>query len=55
MDYESYPPGTHLLGIERGKLSGIYEYPWQTDASVGKNSWGYVLPPVARSLRRSLC
>ena len=33
MDYESYPPGTHLLDIERGKLSGIYEYPWQTRRS----------------------
>ncbi|GGF36430.1 alpha-L-fucosidase [Echinicola rosea] len=41
-DFESYPPGTNVLDLERGKMSDIHEYPWQTDTSIGANSWGYV-------------
>lgn len=41
-DYESFPPGTNVLDIERGKMSDISEEIWQTDTSIGKNSWGYV-------------
>lgn len=39
---ESYPAGTFVHDIERGKLSETKKYPWQTDTSVGKNSWCYV-------------
>jgi len=39
--FESFPPGTNVLDIERGKLSGISKYPWQTDTSIGKTSWSY--------------
>lgn len=28
--------------MERGKLPGIRKLPWQTDTSIGKNSWGYI-------------
>ncbi|GGZ24559.1 alpha-L-fucosidase [Echinicola pacifica] len=41
-NFESYPPGTNVLDLERGKMSDIQEYPWQTDTSIGANSWGYV-------------
>jgi alpha-L-fucosidase len=42
LKHESFPLGTHMLDIERSKLSNIRELPWQTDTSVGANSWGYV-------------
>ena len=41
-DFESFPPGTNVLDLERGKMADIYKYPWQTDTSIGKNSWSYV-------------
>ncbi len=41
-DLESFPDGTNVLDIERGKLADTRKFPWQTDTSVGKNSWGYV-------------
>ncbi|MCJ8163281.1 alpha-L-fucosidase [Pontibacter sp. E15-1] len=40
--FESYPPGTNVLDLERGKMSDINAYPWQTDTSIGKNSWSHV-------------
>jgi len=31
-----------VLDVERGQLSGIRPLAWQTDTSVGNNSWGYI-------------
>ena len=39
---EAFPEGTVIYDLERGKLPGIRKLPWQTDTSIGKNSWGYV-------------
>ncbi|WP_020530262.1 alpha-L-fucosidase [Flexithrix dorotheae] len=41
-NYPSYPEGTNVLDLERGKMADIRDEPWQTDTSIGKNSWGYV-------------
>ncbi len=41
-EHEAFPKGTVIYDLERGKLPGIHELPWQTDTSIGKNSWGYV-------------
>ncbi len=41
-NFESFPKGTNVLDLERGKMSDINRYPWQTDTSIGKNSWCYV-------------
>lgn len=41
-DLSSFPAGTAVLDIERGKSKSIRKDPWQTDTSIGKNSWGYV-------------
>lgn len=41
MGFDSFPEGTHVLDIERGKLSDIRKDVWQTDTSIGKNSWCY--------------
>ena len=40
--YESFPEGTFVHDLERGKMSGIRKEPWQTDTSIGANSWGYI-------------
>ncbi|WP_297086569.1 alpha-L-fucosidase [uncultured Draconibacterium sp.] len=39
MYFESFPAGSNVLDIERGKLSDIRSAVWQTDTSIGKNSW----------------
>lgn len=38
----SFPETAAVLDIERGKLTGIRELPWQTDDAVGFKSWGYI-------------
>ena len=37
----SFPEGTAVLDLERGKLAGIRKLPWQTDDAIGNMSWGY--------------
>lgn len=46
---ESFPEGTNVLDIERGKLADTRKFPWQTDTSVGENSWGYVTNWISKS------
>jgi alpha-L-fucosidase len=38
----SFPDGSAVLDIERGKLTGIRQLPWQTDDAVGFKSWGFI-------------
>ncbi|WP_240655326.1 alpha-L-fucosidase [Flammeovirga pectinis] len=38
----TFPEGTHILDIERGKMADISPRSWQTCTSIGTNSWGYV-------------
>ncbi|MCH6257071.1 alpha-L-fucosidase [Puniceicoccaceae bacterium K14] len=40
--FDSFPAGVNVLGLERGSMAEVHEYPWQCDTSIGKNSWGYV-------------
>lgn len=40
--HEAFPEGSVIYDLERGKLPGIRKLPWQTDTSIGKNSWCYV-------------
>jgi len=37
----SFPDGTAVYDIERGSSKATRKYPWQTDTSIGKHSWGY--------------
>lgn len=37
-----YGNNIQVFDIERGKSDKIREYPWQTDTSIGKRSWGYI-------------
>jgi alpha-L-fucosidase len=39
---ESYPPSAAVYDIERGSSKATKKYPWQTDTSIGKKSWGYI-------------
>lgn len=40
-NFESYPEGTHMFDLERSKSDKIRNEYWQTDTSIGKNSWYY--------------
>jgi len=37
-----YGNNIQVFDIERGKSDKIRDFPWQTDTSVGKRSWGYI-------------
>ncbi|HEX8327689.1 MAG TPA: alpha-L-fucosidase [Hymenobacter sp.] len=37
-----FPEGTAVYDIERSSSKATKKYPWQTDTSVGKKSWGYI-------------
>ena len=39
---ESFPPSAAVYDIERGSSKATRKYPWQTDTSIGKKSWGYI-------------
>lgn len=48
-NYESYPEGTHMFDLERSKSDEIRKEYWQTDTSIGKNSWYYSQNWIAKS------
>ncbi|KAA6339881.1 hypothetical protein EZS27_012215 [termite gut metagenome] len=37
-----YPNNTQVYDVERGKSEIMRKYPWQTDTSVGMQSWSYI-------------
>jgi alpha-L-fucosidase len=37
-----YGDNIQVFDIERGKSEKVREFPWQTDTSIGKKSWGYI-------------
>lgn len=39
---QGYPTNIQVWDMERGKSDKMMQFPWQTDTSVGKNSWAYV-------------
>ena len=39
---EGYPTNVQVWDVERGKSGNLMQYPWQTDTSIGKRSWGYI-------------
>lgn len=47
--FESYPEGTHMFDLERSKSDKIRKGYWQTDTSIGKNSWYYSKNWIAKS------
>lgn len=47
--FESYPEGTHMFDLERSKSDKIRKGYWQTDTSIGKNSWYYATNWIPKS------
>lgn len=47
--YESFKPGTHMLDLERAKMDSLHPGYWQTDTSIGKNSWYYSKDWISKS------
>lgn len=47
----SFPDGAAVLDLERGKLGGIREIPWQTDDAIGNQSWGYTTTNTFKTAR----
>ncbi len=37
-----YGDNIQVFDIERGKSENARDFPWQTDTSIGKKSWGYI-------------
>jgi alpha-L-fucosidase len=52
---QTFPEKAAVLDVERGQLKGIRPLFWQTDTSVSKNSWGYVLNQDYKTARSILC
>ena len=39
---QAYPENVAVYDIERGSSKAARKFPWQTDTSIGKKSWGYI-------------
>ena len=39
---DAFPDSVAIYDIERGSSKATKKFPWQTDTSVGKKSWGYI-------------
>jgi alpha-L-fucosidase len=39
---QGFPTNVQVWDVERGKSGKMMKYPWQTDTSMGKKSWGYI-------------
>ncbi len=39
---QAYPENAAVYDIERGSSKATKKYPWQTDTSIGKKSWGWI-------------
>ena len=40
--FDTFPPGTTVYDLERGKMTGVREEHWQGDTSVSYRSWCYL-------------
>lgn len=49
LQYASYPKGTHMLDLERSKSDEMLAELWQTDTSVGSNSWFHCRGWISKS------
>ncbi|TRX54859.1 alpha-L-fucosidase [Fulvivirga sp. M361] len=49
LNYESFKEGTHMLDLERSKMDSLRSEYWQTDTSIGKNSWYYAKNWIPKS------
>ena len=52
---QTFPEEAAVLDVERGQLKDIRPLFWQTDTSVSKNSWGYVLNQDYKTAGSIIC
>jgi len=52
---QSFPEEAAVLDVERGQLMEIRKLFWQTDTSISKNSWGYVLHQDYKTAGAIIC
>ncbi len=53
--HEAFPPTVATFDVERGALTDISPYYWQTDTAIGKQSWGYRADNAYKSSRQIIC
>ncbi len=53
--HEAFPPTVATFDVERGALTGISPFYWQTDTAIGKLSWGYRADNEYKSSRQVIC
>jgi len=53
--HEAFPYTTATFDVERGALTGISPFPWQTDTAIGKHSWGYTTDNEFKGARQIIC
>ncbi len=53
--HEAYPPTVATFDVERGALTGISPWYWQTCTAIGKESWGYRADNTYKSSRQVIC
>ena len=49
LNYDSYLAGTHMLDLERSKSDQMLDELWQTDTSIGSNSWFHCREWISKS------
>ena len=52
---QTFPEKAAVLDVERGQLKDTRALFWQTDTSVSKNSWGYVLNQDYKTAGSIIC
>jgi alpha-L-fucosidase len=52
---QTFPEKAAVLDVERGQLNAIRRLFWQTDTSISKNSWGYVLEQDYKTAGSIIC
>ena len=53
--HNAFPPDVATYDVERGALTGIAPFPWQTDTAIGKKSWGYIKDNEFKPARQIIC
>ena len=53
--HQSFPEGAAIWDVERGQLKDTRELFWQTDTSISKNSWGFVLDQDYKTAGDIIC
>ncbi len=53
--HEAFPQGVATFDVERGALTGISPFYWQTCTAIGKRSWGYIKDNEFKTAKQLVC